>query len=237
MLLGLWEWMGRTRGSRLTFPPISQVVDALGWLVQQAEFWRALLITLQSLVTGLGLALLVGIPLGLLMGWRRTVRGLFEVYLRLFLSMPLSPLVPLLIIIFGLGLAARASVVFTYAMPVVALNAATGVLSVSSRWVEMTRSFCATEAQLFRRVILPGAMPAVMAGIRLGTGRAVVGMVVSELIIISVGLGQLINRFNASFQAPRLFSVVVVLMVIGVMALSTVRRVEGRLLWWKQSET
>lgn len=233
VLLALWEWMGRTRGSAITFPPVSSVVLALAGLVQTAVFWQAFWTTLQTLIVGFGAAIAAGVPLGLLIGRSAPVRKLTSLYLRLLLSTPISPLVPLVVIVFGIGLTARAAIVFAYTLPIIAINTAAGVLSINPRLIEMARSFEAGEAQIFRRIVFPGSVPAIMAGLRLGTARAVVGMVVSELILISVGLGRLITRFSATYRSADIFAVTIVLMVIGVAAIGIVKLIEERLVRWK----
>jgi ABC-type nitrate/sulfonate/bicarbonate transport system permease component len=232
-LAAAWEVGGRVWGSNLTVPPFSRVAAALAVQVASMELWAALGTTLLSLAIGFGAAILAGIPLGLVIGWYRPAARLAEVYLRLLLSMPVSPMVPVLVVIFGINRTAQAAVVFLFSIVVLILNTAAGVRGVNPRLVEMARSFGASDLLIFRRVVLPAAAPAVMAGLRLGTGRAVIGMVVAELVLLSTGIGRLVTRYSDSFQAAPLFAVILVVLAVGVGLITCWQVLERRLLRWQ----
>ena len=233
IVLGAWEIAGRTMGSNLTFPPASAVAVAFVEVIITPELWGAVAETLQAFVLGFALALVSGLMVGLLTARYQVLDRLSALYLRILLTAPLAPLVPLLIGLFGIGLASRVALVFLFSIAVIALNTQTGVRHVDATLVEMATSFGASELTVFRRVRLPGAVPAIMAGVRLGAARAVVGMVVAELIIVSVGLGRLLNIYRGQFAAPEMFAVVIVILLIGVAVLVSVRLVERRLTSWK----
>lgn len=232
-LLGTWEWAGRTHGTQFTFPPASDVTKALFRLLGEKELWTSALTTFEAFAFGFGLALMVGIGVGLLTARFGVVDRFSAVYLRILMTAPLAPVVPLLIGLFGIGLLSRVALVFLFSVAVIALNTRTGVQQVDRSLVQMATSFGAGEVLTFRRVRLPGAVPAIMAGLRLGAGRAVVGMVVAELIIVSVGLGRLINLYRGRFQAADMFAVVIVTLAIGVAILLGVKWLERRLTRWK----
>jgi ABC-type nitrate/sulfonate/bicarbonate transport system permease component len=237
LILGLWEWAGRTFGTQFTFPPFSAVVEALIGLLGDPELWTSAAVTLESFVLGFGLALIVGIGTGLLTARFESVDRLSAVYLRILMTAPLAPLVPLLIGLFGIGLPSRIALVFLFSVAVISLNTRTGVRNVDHDLLQMARSFGVGERLTFQRVRFPGAVPAIMAGVRLGAGRAVVGMVVSELIIVSVGLGRLINVYRGRFQAADMFAVVIVILAIGVAILLIVKWLERRMTTWKEERT
>lgn len=232
-LAAAWEVGGHLWGSNLTVPPFSRVAAALAVQVAGAELWLALGTTLAALAFGFGAAILVGIPLGLAIGWYRPVGRLADVYLRLLLSMPVSPTVPVLVVIFGINRTAQAAVIFLFSIAVILVNTAAGVRGANPRLVEMARSFGASDLLIFRRVVLPGAVPAVIAGLRLGTGRAVIGMVVAELILLATGIGRLITRYSDSFQAAQLFAVILVVLALGVGLIAGWQGLERRLLRWQ----
>ncbi len=229
----VWEVGGRVWGSNLTVPPFSRVAAALVVQLASLELWAALGTTLVALVLGFGAAILVGIPLGFIIGWYRPAGRLAEVYLRLLLSMPVSPMVPVLVVIFGINRTAQAAVIFLFSIAVLVINTAAGVRGVSPRLVEMARSFGASDLLIFRRVVLPAAAPAVMAGLRLGTGRAVIGMVVAELVLLATGIGRLITRYSDSFQAAPLFAVILIVLSVGVGLIGCWQGLERRLLRWQ----
>jgi ABC-type nitrate/sulfonate/bicarbonate transport system permease component len=232
-VLAGWEVYGRSLESNLFIPTFSQVVGALVELAGTVEFWLAYRDTLVPFGWGWSLALVVGVPFGLLMGRSRVATGLTIPYMAFLNALPISTLVPVVVIAFGIGLSARATVVFLFAIVDVVLTTAAGVLYVDRELVEMARSFGMSRARRFRRVIFPGSMPGILAAIRVGTGRAVVGMVVMELLLVSVGVGRLISRFKDGFRSPELYAVVVSLAIFGLAALALVRRVELRALRWR----
>lgn len=232
-LLGLWEWAGRTHGTKFTFPPASDVAGSLVRILGEGEIWGAVAVTLEAFFIGFGLALVVGVGVGMAAARYTVADRLSAMYLRILMTAPLAPLVPLLIGLLGIGLASRVALVFLFSVAVIALNTRTGILNVDRSLTQMAQSVGAGEWLTFRRVRFPGAVPAIMAGVRLGAGRAVIGMVVSELIIVSVGLGQLINIYRGRFQAADMFAVVIVILVIGVVILFTVKWLERRLSAWK----
>lgn len=231
--LVIWEWVGRRAAGTLTLPPASAVLGAIAQRVTDPEFWTAALITLQALIAGFGLIVLVGIPLGLVLGRAPAMQRLAQPYLQFFLAVPAAPLVPLFMIILGAGLAARVATVFTFGIAMLIVNTAAGVRLVPFPLIQMAGSFGATPTQVFRRVVLPAALPGVMAGLRLASGRAVVGTVVSELIIISVGLGRMINLYSATFDAPNLYAIVITVLAIGLAVARTMAWMERKVIRWQ----
>jgi ABC-type nitrate/sulfonate/bicarbonate transport system permease component len=178
------------------------------------------------------LIVILGIPLGLILGRRPLLERLAEPHLQFLLVVPAGPLVPLFMIVFGAGLAARIATVVVFGVAILVINTAAGVRLVPMRLIRMAEAFGAAPPQIFRRVILPGALPGIMAGLRLASGRAVVGTIVSELIIISVGLGRMINQYSATFEAANLFAVVVAVLAVGVTMARATARLERAVVRW-----
>jgi ABC-type nitrate/sulfonate/bicarbonate transport system permease component len=175
----------------------------------------------------------VGILLGLLIGRFRTFDALTKPYVTFLNALPVSTLVPIAVILFGIGYASRILVVFLFGVVEVTLNTAAGVRYVSRDLVEMGQSFNAKQSRLFRKVILPASLPGIMAGIRIGTGRAVVGMVVVEILLVAVGMGRLILRYRGRFQSAELYAVVLALILFGILLQVIARRFESRVSRWK----
>lgn len=232
LCLAGWEALGRRAAGTLTLPPVSAVLQALARQLTDARFWAACATTLEALAVGLVLLVALGIPLGLACGRYPLAGRIAEPYLGFLLAVPASPMVPVFVIAFGIGLAARVATIVAFALPLLVLNTAAGVRLAPGRLVEMARSFGAGEGMVFRRVILPAAMPAIGAGLRLASARAVVGMVVSELIIIAVGLGRLISTYSATFDNANLFAVVLAVLGIGLGVARLMTWVERKLAPW-----
>lgn len=233
LVLLIWELYGRAQETTLFFVPFTGVVSALWELAQTAEFWDAYRQTLIPFVWGWLLALVVGIALGLLIGRFRTFEAITKPYVTFLNALPVSTLVPIAVILLGIGYASRILIVFLFGVIEVTLNTAAGVRYVNRDLVEMGESFNATQWRLFRKVILPGSTPGIMAGVRIGTGRAVVGMVVVEILLVAVGMGRLILRYRGRFQSAELFAVVLALILFGIVLQVVARRIERRVSRWK----
>jgi len=233
LVLLIWEVYGRAQDTTLFFVPFSSVIAALWDLARTAEFWNAFGQTFFPFIWGWLLSLAVGILLGLLIGRFRTFDALTKPYVTFLNALPVSTLVPIAVILLGIGYASRILVVFLFGVVEVTLNTAAGVRYVSRDLVEMGQSFNAKQSRLFRKVILPASLPGIMAGIRIGTGRAVVGMVVVEILLVAVGMGRLILRYRGRFQSAELYAVVLALILFGILLQVIARRFESRVSRWK----
>jgi NitT/TauT family transport system permease protein len=227
----LWELAGRTGNARL-LPPLSQVAAAWFDLLASGQLFHALAISLQALAIGFGLSVLFGVPLGLLMGRYRRLNEFLEIYMTALLTVPMISFIPFLVIAFGLGLHSRIWIVFLFAFVIIAINTTAGVRNVDPAYTEMARSFGAREGDLFVKVILPAALPMIMAGIRLGMGRAVLGMVTSEMILAVVGFGAMLMTFGASFNSPALFATILTIVLLAIALLALIQYLDRRLIPW-----
>jgi NitT/TauT family transport system permease protein len=158
----------------------------------------------------------LGVPLGLLMGRYRKLESFLDIYMTALLAVPMISFIPVLVIAFGLGLHSRVWIVFLFAFVIIAVNTTAGVRNVDPTLTEMARAFGARESELFLKVILPAALPMIMAGIRLGMGRAILGMVTSEMILSAVGFGVMLMTFGASFNTPALFATLLTIVLLAV---------------------
>lgn len=229
-----WQLLAINAGG-LLIPSFTDTVIALAELMFDPVLWQALLISNQAMVIGFAISVVIGIPLGLAMGRFRAAEQFSDVYLNILLVTPISTLIPLLVMSVGIGLAARIILVVFFTFIMIIVNSRAGVRQVDPSLIEMGRSFGASERQLWQRIILPGAMPAVMAGIRIGLSRAVQGMVIVELLMVSVGIGGLILRYRGFFQADKLYAVIVVIVIEALILISLARWVERRVVPWAPS--
>jgi NitT/TauT family transport system permease protein len=151
----------------------------------------------------------------------------------LLLSMPTAALIPLILLTMGFGFVAESLIVFLFAVPIIAINTHTGVLNIEASLIQMSRCFLASRSQLFLKVILPGSVPMMMAGLRLGLSRAFIGMITAELILSPLGLGRLISISTSKFQYERLFAVTLSILIAAALILDGMQRIERRLLRWR----
>jgi ABC-type nitrate/sulfonate/bicarbonate transport system permease component len=231
-LAAIWEIVGRAGDAHL-LPPLSKVVTVWTELLVTGQLFQALAISFQALALGFFLSVLCGVPLGLLMGRYRRLESFLDLYMTALLTVPMISFIPFLVIAFGLGLQSRVWIVFLFAFVIITINTAAGVRNVDPTLTEMARSFGAREGELFLKVILPAALPMIMAGIRLGMGRAVLGMVTSEMILAVVGFGAMLMTFGASFNSPALFATLLTIVLLAVALLALIQYVDRRLSPWR----
>ena len=230
---GLWEW-GAESSTSLLIPSFSDTASALIALVSDREVWAALAISNQSLVIGFAASVVIGIPLGLAMGRFRRVESFTDFYLGVLLVTPMAAIMPLLIMATGLGLASRAILVTLSSIVVVVANTRAGVRQVDPSLIEMARSFRASEGQLWRRILIPGSMPGIMAGLRLGLSQAVGAMIIVELLMVAVGIGALMLEFRGRFMADYLYASVLVVVAEALLLIISVDVLERRLAPWRR---
>jgi ABC-type nitrate/sulfonate/bicarbonate transport system permease component len=228
----LWEVTGRIMDSTL-IPPLSRIGAAWWKLLASGKLAANLTLSLTTLAAGFFLAVAIGIVIGLLMGRFRAVEHFLDLYVNVLMSAPTTAFVPVLIMWFGLGVESRIAVVFLFAVFVIIINTMTGVKQVDSVLVEMARSFGAKEIEIFFKIILPAAMPAIMAGVRLGMGRAVKGMVTAEMLLTLTGIGAMIMQYGSSFATDSLFAVILTILIIAMITMRAVQWLDRRLTGWK----
>lgn len=232
LVVGLWEWAARAQIS-FGFPSPAATLAAFAGDVASGDLLAATARSLQSLSLGLGVAILFGVPFGLLMGTVGTLGRVARVYLDLLVALPTAALIPLVILTFGISVASSAAVVFIFSAPFITMNAYGGVRDVPPGLVEMARSFNATRGALFRLIVVPAALPMVFAGLRYGLSRAFIGLIVVELLLSPTGLGRLIVTRRAMFEYDHMFAAVTWTIALAVGILTVLQRVETRMLRWQ----
>jgi NitT/TauT family transport system permease protein len=230
--VGLWE-LFLDSSQNFLLPRFTDVARGLFQLLFfESRFWEALYISNQALIFGFVISVLVGIPLGLLAGRLSWADRIFNPYVSVLLVMPVAPLIPIVIIALGLGLAARLFIVVLFSFVFITVNTRAGVRNVEPALIEMAKSFGATEGQIWRRIVIPGALPAIFAGLRIGLGRAITGMVIVELLLVASGLGRLLLEFSGRMQSDLVFATVVAVIVEALVLLSAMQAFERRITPW-----
>jgi NitT/TauT family transport system permease protein len=229
-----WEWFGTAQAARggLTLPTFSATMRGLWQLTSGGVIWEPLWLSNQAMLIGFLASLLIGLPLGLAMGRAPKVEGFFDPYLNTMLVTPMAGLIPLFIIALGLELSSRVLVVFVFTFPFIVVNARAGVRNIDPSLFEMAAAFGAGQWQVWRLILLPAALPAIMAGIRIGLARAVHGMVAVELLLMAVGVGRLILKYQADFDPHLLFATVLVVIAEAILFIEVSKRIEQRAVRW-----
>jgi NitT/TauT family transport system permease protein len=223
----LWEVIGRLELLFL-IPPFLEVVKALLNLFVTRKFYEALVISVQAFATGVGLAVVIGIPLGVLMGRVKFIDRLLGMWVNVFVSAPLTAIVPALMVIVGFGQATVVVTVLLFSVWIIALDTRAGVRSVNPSLLEMTRSFGAKRIEVYTKVIFWAALPEILAGLRLGMIRGVRGVVVGQLLIAIMGIGELFELYSRNFLMDRFWALVIFIFLFAYVVSELVNRLEHR---------
>ena len=236
VVLFAWEQYGRTINPVLfTYP--TAILAAFAELTASGELWQFLQQSLLVLAIGLPIATVVGIALGLLMARFTLFDHAIDMYVSALYATPMVALVPLLILWFGIDVKAKVIVVFLFAVFPIVINTYQGVKSVDPRLLEVARSYCSREHQLWLDAVLPSSVPFIMAGLRLAVGRALIGVVVADFLTSISGLGYMIVKYQNSFQTAKLFVPVIVLMFLGVLLMELVKQLQHAIAPWARQQT
>lgn len=215
LFLGLWEAapaLGWVKPLFTSSP--SRIFVAAQWLFAHG-FWHDILISAEEFGWGFGLAFVVGLTLGVLMGWYRRFHAMFAPLITALYVTPRVALVPMLILWFGLGLESKIAIVFLGGVFAILLNVLAGMQTLDEQLVRCARSFGANDWQIFVTIALPSMLPFLMAGMKLAVGRALVGVLVGELVASNGGVGHMMAVAGATFQTDKVFVGVVLLAAIG----------------------
>jgi len=218
---------------RLLLPSPFDIVPAFVDVARSGQLLTATLASLGVFLVGYLLAIVVGVALGVVMGGMPRVGETLEIYVNAMNATPRVALIPLIILWFGLGPSAKIAVVWFLAVLPILINTYAGVQNTDPDLLEAARSFGARRSQLFRHIMLPGALPYVVTGLRLGAAMAMVGTVFAELYTALSGLGYLMAQFSGSFQTAKYFVPVLVLAGMGMVISELLKVAERRLARWK----
>jgi len=206
----LWEIVGRS-GASFVIPPLSGILARMVEIVPTATFGEALWITGKAFIIGTLIAIVIGIPLGVVMGRSLLADRIFLPWVNLFLSAPLSALVPVIMVIFGAGQTTIILTVVLFAIWIIVLDARAGVRSITPSLVEMALSFGATPLQAFAKIYVWAALPEILAGVRLGLIRAVKGVVIGQMLVSIIGFGRLFELYSSRFLMEHFWALLFVL--------------------------
>lgn len=231
VVLLLWQWAsGHVSGMLLPSP-----LAVLEKFLDPQWLGRLLVALSQSLIQlglGFGLTLVIAVPLGIVIGRSATLRGMFEPLITAIYAIPPVAFVPFLVVWFGLFLEARVALVFLMSFFDVLIVMIAGARDVRRTLVDVGRSFGASHIQRLRLIVLPALMPFFVGALRVGSARAINGMITAELLFAAVNLGGLMKRSTQQFDSAALLSVVLLICVLGLVAQSLIAMFERRILHW-----
>jgi NitT/TauT family transport system permease protein len=231
--LALWELLSRlVVANSLFLAAPSQIFAAIYDLAVSGELWPHIRISAVEFAIGYALASVLGIILGFAMAESELAKRMLQPWISGLYATPTIALAPLFILWLGIGIWSKVLVVIFLVVFPVAINTEAGLRTTSARLIEMLRSFGATQWQIFFKLSLPSAMPFILAGLKLGIGRGLIGVVVAELFGSRAGLGRLISQSADAFNMPDLFAGVIILAVAGIAMTAGFTRLERVLVPW-----
>jgi NitT/TauT family transport system permease protein len=231
--LALWEIISRFLiANALFLAAPSQIAVAIYKLARSGELWHHVGVSSAEFAVGYVIACVLGIALGLAMASSATFKQAAQPWVSGLYATPTIALAPLFILWFGIGIWSKVIVVITLVLFPVTINTEAGLRTTSERLIEMLRSFGASRRQIFFKVSLPSAVPFILAGLKLGIGRGLIGVVVAELFGSRAGLGNLISQSADAFNMPELFAGVVILAFAGIVMTAGFSKLEQRLVPW-----
>lgn len=234
-LIGLW-WLASTQVARNLIPSPLATLEAAQRLIAEGRLGTALFDSLSIYLGGYAVAILVGVPLGLLMGTIRPLGKTLEIFVYALSATPRVAFIPLIIVFLGLGPQAKILIIFLGAVMPILINTYAGALNSDQELVEMARSVGARRQRIFTQIVLPGAVPFIIVGLRVGATIGLINTVVAELYTAVKGLGGLLAIYGNTFRMAEYFVVVLTLAFVGVIVTEALRFVEIRLGRWRRSE-
>ena len=226
-----WGWV-----SSFFVSQPSAVAASLSRAARSGELEHNIAVSFREFVIGYGLSVVVGILAGALAGRFRTVEYASDPFLWFLYSAPLIAFYPIFVLWFGLGVPTVIALTFLLSVPQIAANTLNGIQNVNPGLIRAARSFGATERDLLWKVVLPASLPAVIAGLRLGVGRALMGVVVGELFGATAGLGYSISYYGALLNTTYMIASLVVVIVLGVLCTQGLSALEARFDSWRTSQ-
>ena len=237
VILLLWEAVPYVvtmkAGTKLFFTPPSQVAETLWTLFASGTIWAPLGVSAAGFAIGLGIAIVIALPLGILIGRSETLNALFDPFITAFNATPRLVFLPLVLLWFGLGLWSKVVIVAFGAIFPLLINTHEGIRNADRLLINVVRSFGAREWDVVRIVVVPNALPYILTGLRLAIGRAVLGVVVSEFFGSDQGLGVMMVQAASQYKVNIVFAGMIVFMTLSLAMTSLVKLLESRLGRWR----
>ncbi len=243
IFLLVWEFMGGPISVNNPIPflrvnPMFMSAPSLIWkaavdLVSSGEIWNDLRVSGIELFWGYFLSAVVAVPFGIMVGWYKKASHIFDPFINAMNATPRVALLPLVIIWLGIGILSKVGIIFLGAVFPILINTRDGVKTTPLNLLNAARSFGASERLIFKNVVLPSTIPFILTGLRLGLGRAIVGVMVGELYAATAGIGFMITVAGATFQTDKVFVGVLVFALTGLIGMEVLTRVEKRFDKWR----
>ncbi|HVA24698.1 MAG TPA: ABC transporter permease [Chloroflexota bacterium] len=236
-VIGLWELLVRVGLVRALFVSSpSGILQATIIAIRDGSLGQSVAASLIEYFLGFAAAAVVGILVGLGAGWYRRLDCVVSPWITVLYAMPHVALIPLAILWFGIGLSYKVFFVFLISIFPIVINTLAGVKATEAHYLDVAKSFRAGQLRIFRTVVLPGAVPFIMTGLRLGAGRAWIGVVVAELVGANSGLGFIIGQASEMLDTAKMMMAIVALGILGMVLIELMHLVEKRFDVWRPQQ-
>lgn len=229
----LWDAYASTQPAYF-FPSSGLIFEAFVEQYHEYQLVSAFFGSMQTLALGYVIAVVIGIPVGLVMGISRTAEVLLDPYVTALYVAPIAALVPLLIWMFGATFETRVIIVFLFAVFEITIDTYKGAKATPKGAIDIAKSFGAGRLWVIRKVVIPNDLPYIFTGLRLGIGRAIKGLVLAEILIQFANLGGIIRLWEHEFRIQGVLSIAILFMILGVFLTKSTQKLENRLLSWKE---
>jgi NitT/TauT family transport system permease protein len=234
----LWEIVARMGVvSKLLLPPISEVVKVTIEMAESGELWKHLSFSAINFTLGFLIATVTGIPMGLMLGASKKLDIIIGPYIWALFSTPRLALLPLITVALGFGVVSKVFLVFIGAFFIIVINTWAGVKTVDQNLIHAGKVFGANRFQIFSKVIVPFTLPFIIVGLRLGVTRALVVTVVAEMLASSRGMGYVIVRAADAFNSAKLFSMILILVIVSMTLVTLLRKSEEWIAPWREKSS
>ncbi|WP_166902321.1 ABC transporter permease [Mycobacterium sp. DL440] len=232
--LALWEVAPRVGlVDKVFLPPFSEVISAWFTLLGNGQLAEHVSASLSRALIGLAIAIVISIPLGVAIAWYRPVAEFLNPILELFRNTAALALLPVFILILGIGETSKVALVIYAASFPILLNTISGVRTVDPLLIKSARSLGLSPIRLFQKVILPAAVPTIFTGLRMAAASSILVLIAAEMVGAKAGLGYLITASQLNFQIPNMYAGIVTIALVGVTFNGIVVAIEGRLSGWR----
>nr|MDT0662526.1 ABC transporter permease subunit [Micromonospora sp. DSM 115978] len=222
-----WETVGRLTDLR-ALPPISEIYDSWMGFYHDGILFTVLAQSARTFAVGIGLAIVAAVVVALLMSLSRTVEHVLSPYIDVGMSVPITATLPILMMVFGLGMATRVAVVFLYAFFIMVVSMQAGLKKVDPAHLQMAHAYAASPLQVIMKITIPSALSMALTGVRLGVSRGIRGLVNAEVIISTIGIGWLLMRSSREFDIAGVYAVTATIVVAAILVMGFFTLIERR---------
>jgi NitT/TauT family transport system permease protein len=226
IVFGAWEIAGRVPIS-YAFPTFVESITALARMIFDGTMFVAYAETLKPLILGVAISAVFGIGLGLWIGLSARFEWLFGPIFIVMQTAPLAALIPILVMVYGIGLTSKVFVVCIMAMPVIVLNTASAVRNTPASIKDMAKSFLASDRDVLIKIIIPAASPIIFSGLRLGVSAGFIGAILAELKITPTGVGDIISYSRSIADYPSMYAAILSIILLAVIFLNLLEKLEN----------